>query len=57
MNRPDDKPKAIKERLEEFEEETKLVINYYKKQARLIEINGEQSIEDVFKDILKALKK
>ncbi len=57
ISRADDKPKAIKKRLEEFKEETKPVIDYYKKQGRLIKINGEQSIENVFKDILKTLKK
>ena len=57
ISRADDKPKAIKKRLEEFKEETKPVIDYYKKQGRLIKINGKQSIEDVFKDILKVLKK
>ncbi len=57
ISRADDKPEAIEKRLEEFEKETKPVINYYKKQNRLIEVNGEQSIEDVSKDILKALRK
>lgn len=53
--RKDDKLEAIKKRLQEFKEKTAPVINYYKKQGRLIEINGEQSIEKVFKDILKAI--
>lgn len=57
INRADDKPRAIKKRLEEFKKETKPTINCYEEQGRLIKINGEQSIEDVFKDILKALKK
>ena len=54
--RADDKPKAIKKRLQEFKKHTIPVINYHKKQGRLIKINGEQSIEDVFKEILKKLK-
>ena len=53
--RVDDKPEAIKKRLEEFKKEVIPVLNYYKKQGKLIEINGEQSIEDVFKEILKKL--
>jgi len=56
MYRLDDKPSAIRKRLEEFEDHIVPVINYYKNQDRVIEINGEQSIENVFKDILKALK-
>jgi adenylate kinase len=54
--RTDDKPKAIQKRLDEFKEHTIPVINYYKKQGKVIEINGEQSIEKVFQDILKTVK-
>ena len=54
--RADDKLEAIKKRLEEFKKEVISVIKHYKEQGRLIEINGEQSIENVFQDILKALK-
>jgi adenylate kinase len=56
MYRLDDKPSAIRKRLEEFEDHIVPVINYYKNQDGVIKINGEQSIENVFKDILKALK-
>ncbi len=45
---------AIKKRLKEFNEKTKPATNYYSN--RLIKINGEQSIEKVFQDILKAIK-
>jgi len=55
ITRPDDKIESIKKRLEEYKNETIPSINYYKKQRRLIKINGEQSIENVFKDILKVL--
>lgn len=54
--REDDKPRAIKKRLKEFKEKTIPVVNYYKKRDKLIKINGGQSIEEVFKDILKTIK-
>ena len=54
--RPDDIIESIEKRLEEYGKQTKEAINYYKKQRRLIEINGEQSIENVFKEILKKIK-
>ena len=54
--RADDKPSAIRQRLDMFKKEVMPVINYYKERGELIRINGEQSIEDVFKDILKSLK-
>jgi len=56
VQRPDDKPEVIRERLKEYKKETIPVINYYKRKEKLIEINGQQSIEDVFKDILKAIQ-
>ena len=55
MTRPDDIPEAINARLDYFEERVVQTIDYYEKQGKLIKINGEQSIEDVFNDILKAL--
>ena len=54
--RRDDKLESIKMRLKEYKEETIPAINRYKKQGRLIRVNGEQSIGNVFKDILKAVK-
>jgi adenylate kinase len=54
--RADDDEKGVKKRLEWFQTEVKPAINYYRKRGELIKINGEQSIEDVFKDILKVLK-
>ena len=55
ITRPDDKLESIKKRLEEFKNQTIPAINYYKKRGRLIKINGGQSIEKVFKDILKVI--
>jgi adenylate kinase len=54
--RRDDRLKAIKMRLAEYKKETIPTINYYRKQKRLIEVNGEQSIENVFKEILRKIK-
>ncbi len=56
ITRADDDEKGVKKRLEWFETEVKPAINYYEERGELIKINGEQSIEDVFKDILKVLK-
>ena len=56
ITRADDDEKGVKKRLEWFQTEVKPAINYYEKRGGLIKINGEQSIEDVFKDILKVLK-
>jgi adenylate kinase len=54
--RQDDNIEAINNRLDFFEKEVMEVVNYYKKDNRLIIINGEQSIEKVAQDILEAIK-
>jgi adenylate kinase len=53
--RKDDTPEIINNRLDSFEEEVVPVIVYYEKSKRLIRINGEQSIKDVHRDIMKAV--
>lgn len=53
--RSDDTSEAIKGRMDFYNERVTEVIDYYKGQGKLIEINGEQSIEKVFEDILKAI--
>jgi adenylate kinase len=54
--RKDDNTEGVKERLRWFKEEVLPVVDYYKEKGLLIEINGEQSIEDVYQEILKKLK-
>jgi len=55
--RIDDTPEQIKNRLDFYEKDVVPSIDYFRANGRcnFIEINGEQSIEDVHKDILKAL--
>jgi adenylate kinase len=56
VRRSDDTVGAVKKRLKWFKTDVQPIINYYRKTGRLIKVNGEQSIENVFKDILKSLK-
>ena len=56
FTRPDDAPEAIKGRLDFYDDRVIKAVEYYEAQNRLVRINGEQSIEDVFADILKAIK-
>jgi len=55
ITRSDDKIKSVKNRLAWFKKDVQPIISYYRKSGRLIKINGEQSINDVFKDVLKAI--
>lgn len=52
----DDQMKAIKNRLTWFKKEVVPAISFYQKEGILSEINGEQSIENVHKEILRKLK-
>ena len=56
VNRHDDTPEAINNRLDFYDETMIKVVEHYEQQGRLIKINGEQPIDDVFREILRALK-
>ena len=56
VGRPDDAPEAINNRLNFYDQEVIKVVRHYEAKKDLIKINGEQSIENVFKDILKEIK-
>ncbi|MBN2854105.1 nucleoside monophosphate kinase [Patescibacteria group bacterium] len=50
--RADDKDEdAVKNRLGVFERESKILLDYYGQSGKLVEINGELSIEEVFNEI------
>jgi len=53
--REDDKPEAIQKRLDIYHKETESVLNFYKEKGKVIKIDGAQSIEKVFEDIVKAI--
>ncbi len=53
--RSDDTQEDIKERLRWFNEEVVPVVEYYKKKGKIIEIDGEKSIEDVNREIEEKL--
>ncbi len=54
--RDDDKPETVKKRLDVYHQQTQPLIDYYTKDGILVEIDGTQDMEDVFKDILKVLE-
>ena len=56
IQRDDDGPEAIKKRLETYRKETAPLISYYDKRGILLKINGEQPIDEVFKDVVAGLK-
>jgi adenylate kinase len=55
--RDDDKPETVRQRIKVYFEQTAPLIEYYTKLKLLIEVDGTQSIENVTKDMLKAIGK
>jgi adenylate kinase len=49
--RPDDNPDTIRERLREYERKTQPLIDYYRKEGLLREVDGSGEMEQVLKDI------
>ena len=55
IRRKDDYPKAIKNRMLFFQKKILPVINYFRKKKIVFEVNGEGSVEEIHKRILKKL--
>ncbi len=55
--RPDDTPEAITRRIGIFHKFTKPLLEYYKNKGILDEVDGEQPVEEIHKEILAKLKK
>ncbi len=55
--RKDENIKSIKKRLKDYHDKTSEVLDYVRKNDRLIEINGAQSVEKVFEDIVEHIEK
>ncbi len=54
--RDDDTLQAIKKRIELFHKVTEPVLDFYRKNRKLHEVDGEQSIEKIHKEILKKIR-
>jgi len=53
--RPDDKPETVKKRLDVYFAETAPLIDHYRRQDKLLEIEGEGSVAEVTQRIVSAL--
>ncbi len=54
--RDDDRPEAAQTRLEVYFRSTEPLIEHYRRQGRLVEINGEQDVEAVGRDLSASLR-
>ena len=53
--RDDDKPETVKKRLDVYHTQTQPLINFYSARKVLVEVDGTQSMDKVFEDIMKIL--
>ncbi|MBD3180703.1 adenylate kinase [Candidatus Poribacteria bacterium] len=53
--RDDDKPETVKKRLDVYNEQTAPLIDYYKDKGKMVEVSGDNSIDEVYEDIVEAL--
>ncbi|NUN11234.1 adenylate kinase [Candidatus Micrarchaeota archaeon] len=55
--RADDSPQVVRERLQVYNNRTQPILNYYARQNRLQEVNGNQTVEEVLQEIMKIITK
>ncbi len=53
--RPDDRGEAVQKRLDIFFKETIQLLDYYQKQQKLLEVNGNQTIDKVHADLVRII--
>jgi adenylate kinase len=54
--REDETLKALRKRIELFHEKTEPVLDYYRGKGKLVEINGEQSIQEIHNEIMAKVR-
>jgi len=54
--RPDDREETVRERLDVFLAQTVPILDYYKKQGKLVRVDGNQGRQEVAKSMIFALK-
>ena len=52
ITRNDDRSEVITERLAAYEKQTRPVVDYYQKQQRLVQVNADQTVEEVTAQVL-----
>ena len=55
IQRKDDNPTTVKERLTVYKEKTEVLIKYYKEQGKLKSVDGNATVEEVFSSIQEIL--
>jgi adenylate kinase len=56
IQRDDDKRKAVENRMKVYRETAEPTIAYYRRQDKVIDVNGNQSVDNVFEEIISLLR-
>ena len=56
LHRADDKEETVGTRLTAYEQQTAPLIEYYRENERLVSVNGERAVQEVFAEICGALE-
>jgi adenylate kinase len=54
--RDDDHPETVKNRIKVFYQQTSPLIDYYRQQGKLIEIDGMKAVEQVSEEVLQRMR-
>jgi adenylate kinase len=55
--RDDDKLETVANRIHVYMTQTAPLVDYYRQNGKLVQVNGAQEVEDVTRDLLSAMKK
>ena len=56
MTRKDDEEQVVSERLKAYEKQTLPLVDYYRRQGRLVEVNGDRPVDEVTSSIFQAIE-
>ena len=56
VQRDDDQPEAVRRRIEVFEEQTAPVLEYYRPLGKVMQIDGQQPVDDIREEIQRRLR-
>ena len=56
VQRPDDTPEVVANRLETYHRQTEPLVDYYRKNARIVDIQADKNPDEVKASVIESLK-
>jgi adenylate kinase len=57
IQRPDDREEVVRQRLAAYEQQTRPLVDYYRRRGHLVELNGSKDVAAVQRELLDALER